>query len=66
MSCKGGIIMDKINMDEILGLYEKLGIQVENTHITQDISISHNWNSTPFGLYTENGFNYSNNTNLKP
>ena len=63
MILKGGITMENINIEEIKEVYEKLGIPINDESVQQDISLLNNWNSVPFGIYTENGFNFSNNTN---
>lgn len=55
--------MDNISKEDILDMYEKIEIQVEDNNIAQDKLIFNKWNFIPFGIYTKNGFNYSNNTN---
>lgn len=43
----------------------KLGLPIDDTLDQEDAFLSHNWHSVPFGIYTEDGFNYTNNTNTK-
>lgn len=55
--------MNDTKMEEIIDLYNTLGIAIneEAGSSYQDTAVC--LNPTPFGIYTENGFNYSNNTN---
>lgn len=45
-----------MKIEEVIGVYQKLGIPINNE------STPPNWVSPPFGIYTKNGFDYSNNT----
>lgn len=61
--------MKNINMEEILDVYKKLGIPINDDVLSSaDLcsqNVSQNQKSIPFGIYVENGFNYSNNTNIR-
>lgn len=64
---KGEFIMENINMEQIIDVYKKLEIPMDDLTDSVDFSsqkVSQNWKPVPFGIYVEKGFNYSNNTNF--
>lgn len=61
--------MKNLNLEEILDVYKKIGIPIDDDVLSYaDLysqNVSQNQKSIPFGIYVENGFNYSNNTNIQ-
>lgn len=52
--------MEHNDMEQIIDLYEKLGIPTDTDTPPQDNSSG--WGYSSFGIYIEDGFNFSNNT----
>ncbi len=59
--------MEHYNMDQINEVYAKLGICVEDPQKEEATSFrSQNAETVQFGIYTKDGFGYTNNTNFPP
>lgn len=54
--------MEHNDMDQILDVYEKLGIPTDMDIPTPPQDNSSDWGYSSFGIYVEDGFNFSNNT----
>lgn len=52
--------MEYNDMDQIIDVYKKLGIPTDTDTTQQDDSPG--WGYSSFGIYVEDGFNFSNNT----
>lgn len=53
--------MEHKSMEQIIDVYEKLGLPTTSDIPPQDSRSG--WGYSSFGIYVEDGFNFSNNTN---